>query len=238
MTGAEANRVFVALDTPDLDTAVGWARAVAPYVGGLKIGLEFVTANGPAGVEKIVALGREVFLDVKYHDIPNTVAGAVRAAAGLGVAVINIHAGGGPEMMRRAAAARDDAGGADGPKLIGVSVLTSMDDDDLAAVGQLSPVAAQAARLAQLAADCGLDGVVCAAQEISDMRRRHGRGFMLVVPGIRPEWAAAGDQKRIMTPRQAVDLGADIVVIGRPITQAGDPAGAAARIAEELNGAG
>ncbi len=242
---APRNQVFVALDTPDLDTALAWARAVEPHVGGLKIGLEFVSANGPAGIEKIVALGRDVFLDVKYHDIPNTVAGAVRASAGLGVKIVNIHADGGSEMMRQAVAARDEVAGSTGgtsstggPRLIGVTVLTSMDEADLADVGQRGPIAAQAARLAQLSADCGLDGVVCSAHEISDMRGSHGAGFLLVVPGIRPSWAVAGDQKRVMTPRQAVELGADVLVIGRPITQADDPAAAAARIAEELDGAG
>ena len=234
------NPVFVALDTPDLDTAVAWGRSVGPYVGGLKIGLEFVSANGPAGVEAIVGLGRDVFLDVKYHDIPNTVAGAVRAAARLGVKIINVHASGGAEMLRRAVAARDAADLPEDarPRLIGVTVLTSLDAGDLTAVGQQGPVHDHVARLAKLTADCGLDGVVCAPGEISELRHRHGDDFLLVVPGIRPTWAAADDQKRITTPRQAVTLGADVVVIGRPITQADDPAAAAARIAEELHGNG
>lgn len=237
---AVTNPVFVALDTPDLETALAWGRAVGPYVGGLKVGLEFVSANGPAGVEKIVALGRDVFLDVKYHDIPNTVAGAVRAAAGLGVKIINIHASGGGEMLRRAAGALNDAGLSDTarPKLIGVTVLTSLDASDLTAVGQPGPVHDQVARLAKLTADCGLDGVVCAPGEVSELRHSHGDEFLLVVPGIRPSWAATDDQKRVTTPRQAVTLGSDVMVIGRPITQAEDPAAAAALIAEELHGPG
>jgi len=227
------NPIFVALDTADLDQALAWADAVRGSVGGVKLGLEFFNANGPEGVRRIVALGLPIFLDLKFHDIPNTVAGAVRAVGGLGAAIINVHASGGPAML--IAAAEAAAGfGAERPLVIGVTVLTSLDDADLAAVGQAGPAAAQAERLARLAQHCGLDGVVCSPAEIAPLRAACGKDFRLIVPGIRPAWAAAGDQKRIMTPRQARDRGADVLVIGRPITGADDPAAAAGLIVAEL----
>ncbi len=230
------NPVFVALDTANLDQAVAWADAVRPSVGGIKLGLEFFNANGPAGVRQIVDLGLPVFLDLKFHDIPNTVAGAVRAVAGLGAAIVNVHASGGPAMLTAAAEAA--AGyGADRPLVIGVTVLTSLDDDDLESVGQAGPAVSQVERLARLSQASGLDGVVCSPIEIAALRAACGDGFRLIVPGIRPNWASTGDQKRVMTPRQARDLGADVLVIGRPITGADDPAAAAARIAEELDAA-
>lgn len=228
------NPVFVALDTVDPARAEAWAGAARPHVGGVKLGMEFFNANGPEGVSRIAALGLPIFLDLKFHDIPNTVAGAVRAVAGLGVTLLNVHAGGGPAMLRAAVEAADQAGGDTRPLVIGVTVLTSLDDDDLAAVGQFGPAGEQATRLAQLTQSCGLDGVVCSPEEITTLREVCGDGFRLVVPGIRPEWAATNDQKRIMTPRQARDLGADVIVIGRPITAADDPGAAAARIAAEL----
>ena len=227
------NPVFVALDTTDLDQAVAWAEAVRPCVGGVKVGLEFFNSNGPDGVRRIVDLGLSVFLDLKFHDIPNTVAGAVRAVAGLGAAIVNVHASGGGAMLTAAAEAAAEHG-AGRPLVIAVTVLTSLDDDDLAGVGQKGPAASQVERLARLTQSCGLDGVVCSPAEIATLRAACGEGFRLVVPGIRPAWASTGDQKRIMTPRQARDLGADILVIGRPITGSGDPAAAAARIADEL----
>lgn len=227
------NPVFVALDTTDLNQAVAWANAVRPCVGGVKLGLEFFSSNGPDGVRRIVDLGLPVFLDLKFHDIPNTVAGAVRAVAGLGAAIVNVHAGGGPAMLTAAAEAAAEHG-TNRPLVIAVTVLTSLDDDDLASVGQAAPAASQVERLARLTQSCGLDGVVCSPAEIAALRAACGEAFRLIVPGIRPAWASAGDQKRIMTPRQARDLGADILVIGRPITGSGDPAAAAARIAGEL----
>jgi orotidine-5'-phosphate decarboxylase len=227
------NPVFVALDTVDLDQAVAWANAVRPRVGGVKLGLEFFNGNGPDGVRRIVDLGLPVFLDLKFHDIPNTVAGAVRAVAGLGAAIVNVHASGGSAMLTAAAAAAAEHG-ADRPLVIAVTVLTSLDDDDLADVGQKGPAASQVERLARLTQSCGLDGVVCSPAEIAALRIACGEEFRLIVPGIRPAWASTGDQKRIMTPRQARDLGADILVIGRPITGSDDPAAAAARIADEL----
>lgn len=231
------NPIFVALDTPDLTQAAAWAEAVRPCVGGVKLGLEFFNSNGPDGVRRIVDLGLPVFLDLKFHDIPNTVAGAVRAVAGLGAAIVNVHASGGSAMLRAAAEAAANHG-ADRPLVIAVTVLTSLDDQDLAGVGQMGPAVAQVERLARLTQTCGLDGVVCSPAEIATLRAACGDEFRLIVPGIRPSWASTGDQKRIMTPREARDLGATILVIGRPITGADDPAAAAARIAQELEIAG
>ena len=229
-------RVYLALDTPDLDHAMAWAAAVWDHVGGLKLGLEFIHSNGPAGVERVVALGLPVFLDEKIHDIPKTVAGAVRADCRLSAAIINVHATGGAAMLEAAARAAREAPGAR-PKIIAVTVLTSLDDDDLAATGQQGPVSEQVLRLAGLARECGLDGVVCSAHEIGAMRRRFGPDFLLVVPGIRPYWTEAGDQKRVMTPAEALAAGADILVVGRAITAADDPAAASMRLAAELEGA-
>jgi len=227
------NPVFVALDTTDLDQAAAWASAVRPHVGGVKLGLEFFSSNGPDGVRQIVDLGLPVFLDLKFHDIPNTVAGAVRAVTGLGAAIVNVHASGGSAMLTAAAEAAAEHGD-DRPLVIAVTVLTSLDDNDLVSVGQAAPAASQAERLARLTLSCGLDGVVCSSAEITVLRAACGDNFHLIVPGIRPTWASVGDQKRIMTPREARDLGADVLVIGRPITGSDDPAAAAAHIAEEL----
>lgn len=232
MSTAPANPVFCALDTVDLRQALDWGRAVAPYVGGLKIGMEFFNANGPDGVKAVVALGLPVFADLKLHDIPNTVAGGVRGIKPLGVAILNIHASGGMAMMRAAA---EEARKGDKPmKLIGVTVLTSLDQADLRAVGMNGTPEEQVLRLAQLAKDSGLDGVVCGSHEIAPLRAALGREFMLVVPGIRPAGASLADQKRVMTPFEARALGADILVIGRPITAAHDPAAAARAIRDEL----
>ena len=226
------NPVFVALDTPDLSRAVAIAQAVRPHVGGLKIGLEFITANGPDGVRRIVELGLPVFADVKFHDIPNTVAGASREIARLGAKIFNIHASGGEVMMREAAAAAR----AVDPRMavIGVTALTSLNDAVLESVGQLGPAADQVVRLARLAKQAGLDGVVCSAHEIAPLRKACGPDFLLVVPGIRPAGADLADQKRVMTPAEAHRAGADILVIGRPITGAAEPGAAAKAIADEL----
>jgi len=234
MAALPDNPVFVALDTIDLERALAWTKAVRPHVGGVKLGLEFFNAQGPAGVARVVETGTPVFLDLKFHDIPNTVAGAVRAVAGLGVAVINLHASGGKAMMQAALAAAIEVAGDTRPLVTAVTVLTSLDADDLAAVGQTPPAAAQAEKLALLAQASGLDGIICSPHEIAGLRAVCGRDFYFIVPGIRPAGAAVGDQKRIMTPREARDLGADMLVIGRPITQAADPAAAAAAIAAEL----
>ena len=222
------NPVFVAIDTPDLGRALALAKAVKPHVGGLKVGLEFLTAQGPDGIRAIAGLGLPVFADTKFHDIPNTVAGAAREIAGLGVAIFNIHASGGAAMLRAARQAAPDV------TLIAVTVLTSLADADLDAVGQKGPTADQVVRLASLAQRAGLDGVVCSAWEIVALRAALGPDFLLVVPGIRPAGSDLADQRRVMTPRDAARAGADILVIGRPITQAADPAEAARAIAASL----
>ena len=223
-----ANPVFVAVDTPDLARAQALARAVGAHVGGLKLGLEFFMANGPAGVRAIAELGLPVFLDVKLHDIPNTVAGALRSLSVLDLAVVNVHAGGGAAML---AAAREACPAT--TKLIAVTVLTSLDDPDMAAMGVADGAAAQVARLAGLTRAAGLDGIVCSPHEVAAMQAAWPNGYF-VVPGVRPAGADVGDQKRVMTPRAALDAGASMLVIGRPITGAADPAAAAAAIAASL----
>ena len=222
------NPLYVALDTPDLGRAQALARAIAPHVGGLKLGLEFFMAHGPDGVRAIQELGRPVFLDVKLHDIGNTVVGAIRALAPLGVAIINVHAGIGRDALARARDALPAA-----TQLIAVTVLTSFDAADLAAIGVADTPDVQVARLADLARAAGLQGIVCSGGEVA-ARRAAWPDALLVVPGLRPAGSAAGDQKRIMTPRAARDAGASLLVVGRPITAAPNPAAAAAEIAASL----
>lgn len=223
-----ANPVFVGLDTPDLAQAQALARQVAPHVGGLKLGLEFFMANGPEGIRRMGDVGLPIFLDVKLHDIPNTVAGALRSLAGLDLAIVNVHAGGGLPMMQ---AAREAC--RPGTRLIAVTVLTSLDEADLSAMGVFGNPATQVHRLAVLAREAGLDGVVCSAHEVATLKAEWDDG-LFVVPGIRPAGADLGDQKRVMTPRAALAAGAGVLVIGRPITAAPDPAAAAAAIAAGL----
>ncbi|MCH7956231.1 MAG: orotidine-5'-phosphate decarboxylase [Proteobacteria bacterium] len=231
-----ADRVFVALDTPDMDGALSLAGSLAGVVGGIKLGKAFFTANGPQGVRRAAAAGLPVFLDLKFHDIPNTVADAVRAALSLAPVMLTVHASGGAAMMRAAADAAGEAG-ADRPLVLGVTVLTSLGADDLAATGLAGPVPDQVMRLARLAQASGLDGVVCSAREAAALRAECGADFKLVVPGIRPAGAAAGDQKRTATPAEAMAAGADYLVIGRPVTGAGDPAQAARAIIDEIEAA-
>jgi orotidine-5'-phosphate decarboxylase len=227
-----ANPLFVALDTPELGRALDLAEAVRPHIGGLKVGLEFLTAQGPAGVAEIVSLGLPVFADVKFHDIPNTVAGAAREIARLGVSLFNVHASGGNAMMR---AAKQAAAEADpGVEVVAVTVLTSLADEDLASIGQLTPASAQVERLAKLAQAAGLDGVVCSPQEISIVRRACGPDFLVVTPGVRPAGTDLADQRRVMSPAQAIAAGSDILVVGRPITAAANPGEAARLVAEEV----
>lgn len=243
------DRILVAIDTPDIDRATDLSRALTGAVGGIKLGLEFFNANGPAGVRHVTRATPEetprgqapvqqrLFLDLKFHDIPNTVAGAVRGAMQVGPAILNVHAAGGQAMMTAAREAADfqaDSLGVVRPMLIAVTVLTSLDDDDLAAVGQQGPASEQVVRLARLTQACGLDGVVCSAHEIAAIRAACGPDFKLIVPGIRPAGSETADQKRTMTPKQALDAGADFLVVGRPITGAPDPARAAADIAAEM----
>jgi orotidine-5'-phosphate decarboxylase len=227
-----ANPIFVALDTTDLDYARQLAARVRGSVGGLKLGLEFFNARGPDGIKPFLEMGLPVFLDLKYHDIPNTVAGACRAAAGLGVSILNVHAQGGAAMMRAALDAVKSV--SPSTKLIAVTMLTSLGDEDLPSVGLTPPVGDQVLRLASLTQQCGLDGVVCSAHEIARLRAELGADFQLAVPGIRPKGADVGDQKRVMGPAEAIAAGASQLVIGRPITAAADPALAAQEIAQSL----
>lgn len=227
------NPIFCALDTTDVGKALAWARAIKAHVGGLKLGMEFFNANGAQGIAKVAEVGLPMFLDLKLHDIPNTVAGGIRALLPLGIAITNVHAAGGSAMMRAAADAAATAG-AKRPKIIAVTMLTSLDQSDLTATGVAGTPSEHVIRLAKLAKTSGLDGVVCSAHEIEPLRNALGRDFMLIVPGIRPAGAATGDQKRVMSPREAVKLGADILVIGRPITDAADPAAAARAIRDDL----
>lgn len=228
-----AERLFVALDTTDADAAAALAKNLKGVAGGVKLGKEFFTAHGPAGVARVAAAGLPVFLDLKFHDIPNTVAGAVKAALALKPFMINVHASGGAAMMRAAMSAAA-APGVVRPLVVAVTVLTSLDDDDLRAVGMRPPVVEQVVRLAKLAQANGLDGVVCSAKEAMAIRGACGRAMRLIVPGIRPAWSAAEDQKRIVTPREAIALGADYLVVGRPITEARDPVAAARRVVAEI----
>lgn len=226
------NPVYVALDTTDIDYARQLAERLRGHVGGLKLGLEFFSAHGPDGVRGFEGSGLPIFLDLKFHDIPNTVAGACRAAAELGVSIMNVHAQGGAAMMRAAVEAARSV--SPFTKVIAVTMLTSLSDEDLPSVGLVPPVADQVLRLASLAQQCGLDGVVCSAHEIARLRRELGPDFLLVVPGIRPAGTAVGDQRRVMGPAEAQAAGADILVIGRPITGAPDPVLAARDIAQSL----
>jgi orotidine-5'-phosphate decarboxylase len=221
-----ASRIYCAIDRPDLVGAESIARALTGAVGGLKLGLEFFCANGPAGVARLRALGLPIFLDLKLHDIPNTVAGAIRAVAGLGVDLVTLHAAGGPAMLEAAVAARDAAGSS--MRLLGVTVLTSLEDKDL--VGVPDGVAAQVERLAAVCTAARLDGIVCSPLEVAMLRARVPASCLLVVPGIRPT-GGADDQKRTMGPAAALAAGADLLVVGRPITTAPDPRAAALAMA-------
>jgi orotidine-5'-phosphate decarboxylase len=225
---SSGKRLIVALDTADANQARVWAQAVAPSADLLKLGLEFFLANGAEGVKAIV--GAPIFLDLKLHDIPNTVAGGVRAVLPLRPRMLTVHASGGAAMIR---AAHQAAGGAatDRPMILAVTVLTSLDQTDLVAVGVAGTPAEQVMRLARLAIEAGADGLVCSPLEVAMLRQALGPAVKLVVPGIRPEGAASGDQARTMTPAAAIAAGADWIVVGRPITGARDPGMAAADIA-------
>lgn len=231
----------VALDAPDLATAEGWAAAVAPHAGLLKVGLELFSAEGGAAVRRIAA-HRPVFLDVKLHDIPNTVAGAIRSLASLGPAWITIHAAGGAAMVeaaRRAAEAAggntpEAAGGGGRPRILAVTVLTSLDAATLSATGVSGGPVQQVLRLARLAMAAGADGLVCSPREVRPIRDALGDLPVLVVPGVRPIGSAADDQARTATPEQVARDGADWIVVGRPITQAADPGAASRAIAAAL----
>lgn len=231
------NPIICALDTTDMWAAEAMTKAIKPHVGGIKLGLEYFTAHGADGVRLITDMRVPVFLDLKFHDIPNTVAGAIRATAGINTFMMTVHTSGGRAMLQRAIDASDEVAqmtGQQRPMIIGVTVLTSMDQDDLSIIGVREKLDDHVLRLADLAQSAGLDGVVCSPYEITAIRKICGDDFKLIVPGIRPESADAGDQKRIMTPREAMERGADYLVIGRPITQSGNAAMAAEAIFDSL----
>jgi orotidine-5'-phosphate decarboxylase len=220
--------IFVAIDTPDLDQARAIAVAVKGQAGGIKLGLEFFSHNGRHGVMEIAELGLPIFLDLKFHDIPNTVAKAIQALTPLTPAVMTVHAAGGRAMMEAAKAAAPV-----GTRVVGVTVLTSLDADDLGSIGVKGDPHTQVERLAALAREAGLDGIVCSGSEVAAARKAWKDGYF-VIPGIRPAQTGVGDQKRVMTPRSAMDAGASILVIGRPVTEAEHPAAALREIAATL----
>jgi orotidine-5'-phosphate decarboxylase len=225
-------KIIIALDYAAPEPALALAERLSPALCRLKVGKELFTAAGPAVVEKLMRLGFEIFLDLKFHDIPNTTAQACKAAANLGVWMVNVHASGGRKML--AAAAEAVAQANKPPKLIAVTMLTSMAQDDLADIGIQASLAEMVLRLATLTRDCGLDGVVCSAQEAAMLRKNCGEKFILVTPGIRPAQASLDDQSRVMTPQAALQAGSSYLVIGRPITQATDPLQALLNINQEV----
>lgn len=225
-------RLLVALDYKTVADCLALVKQLNPADCRLKMGKELFTAAGPAIVESVQKMGFDVFLDLKFHDIPNTVAGAVRSAANLGVWMMNVHAFGGERMM--VAAKEALAPFRHKPLLIAVTVLTSMDATDLAGIGIHESPAHVVARLAMLAKTAGMDGVVCSAHEAAQLKQQCGSEFVTVTPGIRPATAAQGDQRRVVTPEQAIANGSDFIVVGRPITQAENPAAAAAAIAASI----
>ncbi len=222
------SRVYLAIDTIDLDAAKALANKVKTHIGGLKLGLEFFCANGHHGVHEMARIGLPLFLDLKLHDIPNTVAKAVQALRPLEPAILTVHAAGGRAMMEDAKAAASDH-----TKVVGVTVLTSLDDEDLTAIGIEGDPAAQVARLTALSHEAGLDGIVCSGHEVRAAKKAWPGGFF-VVPGLRLAGGAIADQKRTVTPAEAVGAGASILVIGRPISKAEDPDAAARAIAATL----
>lgn len=227
-------KIIVALDYPEAAPALELVARLDPSLCRLKVGKELFTATGPRLLEQFMQRGFDVFLDLKFHDIPNTTAQACKAAAALGVWMVNVHALGGRKMME---AAREVVAQAlRPPKLIAVTVLTSMAQEDLAELGMVVSPAELVLRLARLARDSGMDGVVCSAQEAALLRKHCGSEFCLVTPGIRPADASADDQSRIMTPRAALEAGASYLVIGRPITRAADPMLALQEISKQIGG--
>lgn len=223
-----SNPIYLALDVPQLNDGIDLVNKVKGHVGGIKLGLEFFCAHGAHGVHMIGQLGLPIFLDLKLHDIPNTVAGAMQAIHVLEPAIVTVHAGGGRAMMEDAKAAAGE-----NTRVVAVTMLTSIDERDLARTGIEGSAHDQVMRLAQLANDAGLDGIVCSGQEVKAVHDQWRDGFF-VVPGLRPAGSAVGDQKRVVTPRQARDHGASVLVIGRPISRADDPARAARDIEATL----
>ncbi|UZJ45264.1 orotidine-5'-phosphate decarboxylase [Marinimicrobium sp. C6131] len=233
MPNPEAPRIVVAMDYDNADDCLTMARRLSPENCRLKVGKELFTRSGPAVVEQLQGLGFDIFLDLKFHDIPNTTAGAVRAAAELGVWMVNVHASGGERMMCAAREALDKVSGRR-PLLIGVTVLTSMTEADLHSVGVARTPMEQVLHLADLSHKSGLDGVVCSAQEARALSERLGPDFCLVTPGIRPADSATDDQRRTLTPQEAIAVGSHYLVIGRPITRAADPIARCREIAQSI----
>ena len=232
-----SNPIYVSIDTTDVAVAQNLAHSLSKIVGGIKLGLEFFIAQGPAGIRQVARGGLPLFLDLKLHDIPNTVAGAMRGVVDLTPDIVTIHASGGADMIRAAvdsAYLEAEKLNVKPPRIIAVTVLTSLDQAALSKMGVQRPVVDQVVALAQMAVESGADGLVCSPHEVAAIRAALGPKPLLVVPGIRPAGADAGDQKRVMTPAQAMTAGADILVIGRPITQSPDPVAAAQAIFKEL----
>jgi orotidine-5'-phosphate decarboxylase len=232
-----SNPIICAIDTPDIQQAEELAIALRGQVGAIKLGLEFFTAHGAPGMQIMGAHKIPIFLDLKFHDIPNTVAGAIRATAGIECFMMTVHAAGGSAMLRAAADASMEVAAITGksrPMIVAVTMLTSLDQNDAAAIGITGEVSDQVRRLAELAQKSGVDGVVCSPKEIALLRAQCGDDFKLVVPGIRPAGSDVGDQKRVMTPKDALDQGADYLVIGRPITAAKIAKDVAIEIAKSL----
>ena len=227
----DETRLMVALDVPELNLALELVDRLGDQVEWYKVGKQLFTHYGPMVLKELKSRGRKVFLDMKFHDIPNTVAQAIRSAALIGADIINVHASGGPAMLAAAA----EAGRETGKTVIAVTVLTSLDAEQLQALGIQATPAEQVLRLARLTQAAGLPGVVCSALELPMLRREFGPNFLTLVPGIRPAGAAAGDQKRIMTPAQAAAAGANYIIVGRPIVAAPDPATAAQAVLAELH---
>jgi orotidine-5'-phosphate decarboxylase len=225
------DRLIVALDFPTQAKALALVSVLSGFVSTYKIGLQLYTVAGPAIVQAVAATGAKIFLDLKLHDIPNTVARAVAAAGELGVHMLTLHLSGGSAMLRAAVEVKPP-----GLSLLGVTVLTSASQETLGEIGIASELSAHVVRLAELGQKCGVDGLITSPQEVQALRERVGRDMMLVTPGVRPEWAGADDQKRFTTPSEALNSGADYLVIGRPITAHADPAAAMKRLLEEISG--
>ena len=234
-----SDQVIVALDTPDLKVVKSLVKRLHKVIPHFKVGSELYTAHGPEAVKAVRWAGGHVFLDLKFHDIPNTVAGAIREAASLNVFMINIHACGGSEMMEAAMQAAEEVARKNKtkrrPKIVGVTVLTSISENEMhQELGISKSLEEHVLHLARMADRAGLDGIVASARELPIIRSKMGRDFIVVTPGIRPEWSVKGDQSRIMTPKKALSLGADYLVVGRPITAAKDPLEAAHKLLAEL----
>lgn len=230
-------KLIVALDVPTLVEAEKLVKLLSPLVSVFKVGNELFTAAGPAVIEMVHVCQSRVFLDLKFHDIPNTVGSACEAAVRHKVFMMNVHASGGTNMMIQAVQSVHQTAEAlkiKPPLLLGVTVLTSMKENDLKETGIRKKLEKQVTDLAKLAKNCGLDGVVASAHEIGMIRKKTGKDFLIVTPGVRPVWAAHGDQKRVMTPREAIDAGSNFIVVGRPITQSPSPAEAAEKVLQEI----